>query len=674
MNKNQSNTIFKLLSVALPFIAILFIEILLRVFHYGYNTNLFIDDKNGYVHNNNEISKLFFNDDDIAPEMYVQHFLKVKPANTSRVFVLGESSALGFPYNHRGSFPRMLQYMVNTTCNNRKVEVINLAITAINSYALLYFTDEIIRMSPDAILIYTGHNEYYGALGVGSQQKGFVNRNFIKLIINLKRIKLVQFFFQFYSNCRDIFRSNNVKQESGLMPKMARDKEIRYGDKLYQDGLMQFKNNLSELIIKYQKQHIPIYLSNVVCNEKGQKPFISKLAKNTDTTQFMKFFTKAQRAYVTNNYDTALVYSLIANSLDSTYAMNNFILGDIYNYTTEFKVAKKYYKKAKEFDCLRFRAPEAINQIIFDECEKHDNVYFVNSLSLFTEKSHNGICGNDLFIDHLHPNLSGNFVIAQAFFFKLKKTNFFECQQNDISMTTLRKELPVIIIDSIKGELLARFMKKKWPFFEPSEEVYNYTEFPEILSLSYFQKKISWDEAADSLFKFYVKENNFFDALKVANAYHLEHPTELFIIKEMAKLYVKIGKLENAVKCYKQALGVSYDTESVEKIVSYSMELDKPDDALFYLKILLQNQPNDKKIIFLQNQLNEVIYIKKLETKGDISKRVIFGLANYYMYIKHLNSSKKYIDIAKANYPNDKKVFDLLTSYKLLLSGSHFNK
>jgi len=35
---------------------------------------------------------------------------------------------------------------------------------AINSYALLDMVDEVIQQSPDAVLIYTGHNEYYGAL------------------------------------------------------------------------------------------------------------------------------------------------------------------------------------------------------------------------------------------------------------------------------------------------------------------------------------------------------------------------------------------------------------------------------------------------------------------------------------------------------------------------------
>jgi lysophospholipase L1-like esterase len=47
------------------------------------------------------------------------------------------------------------------------VEVVNLGIAATNSYAILDFSREIIDQHPDAVMIYAGHNEYYGALGVG---------------------------------------------------------------------------------------------------------------------------------------------------------------------------------------------------------------------------------------------------------------------------------------------------------------------------------------------------------------------------------------------------------------------------------------------------------------------------------------------------------------------------
>ncbi len=164
---------FKIIAISIPFLFLVILEMLLRSFHYGYDPALFLEDakRPGFVHNNTGISRQFFVDNHVAPGSYSQIFKKIKPSGTYRIFVLGESSALGFPYTHRGSFPRMLEYWLSMTYPEKNIEMINLSITAINSYALLSFTDEIIEMDPDAILIYTGHNEYYGAMGVGSTQR-----------------------------------------------------------------------------------------------------------------------------------------------------------------------------------------------------------------------------------------------------------------------------------------------------------------------------------------------------------------------------------------------------------------------------------------------------------------------------------------------------------------------
>ena len=62
---------------------------------------------------------------------------------------------------------------------------------AINSYTLLDFMDEILEQSPDALLIYTGHNEYYGALGVGSEQSLGNSRWLIHTYLKLRSVKLL---------------------------------------------------------------------------------------------------------------------------------------------------------------------------------------------------------------------------------------------------------------------------------------------------------------------------------------------------------------------------------------------------------------------------------------------------------------------------------------------------
>jgi hypothetical protein len=47
---------------------------------------------------------------------------------------------------------------------------VNLAMPAINSFSLLDMTPEALAQKPDALIIYCGHNEFYGALGAGSTE------------------------------------------------------------------------------------------------------------------------------------------------------------------------------------------------------------------------------------------------------------------------------------------------------------------------------------------------------------------------------------------------------------------------------------------------------------------------------------------------------------------------
>src|SRR5258705_11816531 len=69
------------------------------------------------------------------------------------------------------------------------VEVVNLGIAATNSYAIADLAHDVIAQRPDAILIYAGHNEYYGALGAGSTETLGAVPAFVRLYLRLQRFK-----------------------------------------------------------------------------------------------------------------------------------------------------------------------------------------------------------------------------------------------------------------------------------------------------------------------------------------------------------------------------------------------------------------------------------------------------------------------------------------------------
>src|SRR5258705_3419675 len=175
---NRNVFLFKVIAILLPFLFLLLLEVLLRTFHYGNDLRLFIEyaGNKDFLVLNPDASKRYFTNQSIATTGNREIFKKEKDENTTRIFVLGESTTLGYPYFHNGSFHRWLQYRLMRSIPDRNFEIINISLTAVNSYTVLGFAREVVNYQPDAILIYTGHNEYYGALGVGSTDRIGGNR------------------------------------------------------------------------------------------------------------------------------------------------------------------------------------------------------------------------------------------------------------------------------------------------------------------------------------------------------------------------------------------------------------------------------------------------------------------------------------------------------------------
>src|SRR6201985_1463478 len=169
-NSRKKSFIFKTVAILLPFLILFLVEISLRVFHYGNDLELFIEARNhpGFLVLNPVASKKYFINEAYAPTGNSELFKKNKDDSTLRIFILGESTTAGYPYFHNGSFHRWLQFRLMHEHPELHFEVIKVPLTAFNSYTVLDFGREVLQYQPDAVLVYTGHNEYYGALGIGS--------------------------------------------------------------------------------------------------------------------------------------------------------------------------------------------------------------------------------------------------------------------------------------------------------------------------------------------------------------------------------------------------------------------------------------------------------------------------------------------------------------------------
>src|SRR5258707_4219982 len=91
----------------------------------------------------------------------------MEPANTYRIFVFGESAAMGDPDPTFGAW-RYLQVLLRERFPGTDFEVVCVAMTAINSHVILPIARECARCGGDLWIIYMGNNEMVGPFGAGT--------------------------------------------------------------------------------------------------------------------------------------------------------------------------------------------------------------------------------------------------------------------------------------------------------------------------------------------------------------------------------------------------------------------------------------------------------------------------------------------------------------------------
>ena len=290
--------LFWLVLLLLPLMLLLLLEGALRVVGYGTDLPLFVPHPAhpAYLTARPDAVRRFVPTGVTPPNVTIepQYFLAAKPANGLRFFVQGESSAAGYPYGLGASLAGLLDGRLRRSWPEHHVEVINTAMSAVNSYSMLSYADDIIAQQPDGVLIYAGHNEYVGILGVGASESGLGSSLFTRLSLALRPYRLYQAVEQLTSAVSatapaDESLSPAASQQKGalqqkrtLMARLAQSQFVPLHSELYQAGLMQYRRNLGALLTKYQQAGVPVFLATIASNVAEQKPFQSPPLTTSD--------------------------------------------------------------------------------------------------------------------------------------------------------------------------------------------------------------------------------------------------------------------------------------------------------------------------------------------------------------------------------------------------------
>lgn len=484
----------------LPFFLLGMLELVLRVCKTGHDTRLFMtasDER--FIVMNPDASFKYFTIGENATIGNQDVFYRKKPLGTLRFFVLGSSSSLGFPYMYNGSFARMLKYRLQFTYPYTNIEIINLSLTAVNSYTLYDFSKQLVAYEPDGVLVYGGQNEFYGALGVASSGKFARKVSVNRFLLATKELRVVQLLLDYFNQLCGT-RVELINKKHTLMERMADRTMVPYKSQQYEDGVVQFKTNMEDMISLFSRHHIPVFIGTLVSNIKDQKP-------------------------------------LAPADSDLLNAWKEYALGDSLFAERNYKAAEVHFELAKEYDKLRFRAPGVFNDIIRSFASEHPNVYIVDIEKKFKEKSIGGIIGNELLLEHVHPNLAGHRIMANAFFEILQDNYLNKRKLKETNFNLLEADYPYTSFDTICGDISIRQLKQQWPFNEKPKAIQCDTNTVEYgIAQKYKRKEINWGEAMQRLNNEYIQKEDYKNALRIIEQMYLDVPYEKVFVNQALRL------------------------------------------------------------------------------------------------------------------------------------------
>jgi len=269
------NALFTTITVVvIPLLFFVLLEGILRLAgvgtHYDYFNEIEINDEIYFQENINFADQFYPPSLNVGPLQNT--FIKTPSDDRLRVFVLGGSAAMGFPHKNHG-VDRLLAAQLNALFPDKDVEVINTAMTSVNSHVVHQVAETLPANSADFALILMGNNEVVGPYGPGTFNQNFLSSlTAIRTLQALKRTRL----WQWLDNAFQTLQATDAKADlewQGMQ--MFVENRVLESDPRMIDVYEHFDANLRDIIDVLSDKGMHVILSTVPVNLRHSAPFLS---------------------------------------------------------------------------------------------------------------------------------------------------------------------------------------------------------------------------------------------------------------------------------------------------------------------------------------------------------------------------------------------------------------
>jgi tetratricopeptide (TPR) repeat protein len=395
--------IYRLVALTLPLLVFALTEAALRLVGYGFPTAFFLtahDKDRAMLVDNPKFGWRFF-PPAVARSPRPLYLAARKPPGTVRIFVFGESAAMGDPEPAYG-FAHQLERLLQERHPEQKVEVVNAAMTAINSHVIRQIAGDCKSREGDFWVVFAGNNEVIGPFGAGTifgrQAPG---RTTVRLILALKSTRLGQLITEWTRPASDPTTWEGLE--------FFLKWQVPFDAPRLKQVYDSFAANLSDIVELGRHSGANVLLSTIPVNLRDCPPLASLHRADLSPDQlndWQKSFSAATNAQAAGHFEEALSDVRKAAETDDRFAELVFQRANCELALKQSAVANADFRRACDLDTLRFRTDSRLNEIIRQTAQAK-NVPLLDADEAFTHYA-----GYDLFYDHVHFNFTGNYRVA----------------------------------------------------------------------------------------------------------------------------------------------------------------------------------------------------------------------------------------------------------------------
>jgi tetratricopeptide (TPR) repeat protein len=410
--------------VTVPLLCFFVTEAALRLIGFGYPTSFLIPltfEGKRFIAQNNRFGWRFF-----GPRMArtpgAIALAPFKLPENVRIFVFGESAAYGDP-DPRFGLPRMLEALLNLRYPGVKFEVVNAAMTGINSHVIVPIAHDCGRAGGDIWVLYMGNNEVVGPFGAGTV---FGPRVAPEWLIRARLALLATRTGQGLAAALErLSGPAGAESEWGGM-RMFLDRPVRASDPQLRAVCDHFASNIQRVQREAARRGAGLVISTVAVNLRDCAPFASAHRDGlspTDQARWEKLYQEGKGSFASGDLPKAAALFQQAQGIDDQFAELRFRQGECSLRLGRTDEARQFFEAARDLDTLRFRCDSRLNEVIRQAATAaHDRAVsgeaprfrFADAVEAFATQSGNALPGDELFCDHVHFTFAGNYLLART--------------------------------------------------------------------------------------------------------------------------------------------------------------------------------------------------------------------------------------------------------------------